>query len=363
MGFKCGIVGLPNAGKSTIFKSLTAAGTEVAPYPFSTVQPHQGIAVVPDIRLSAIAELVQPTKTIPATLEVWDIAGLVKGASKGEGLGNQFLSHIRTVDALLHVVRCFEDENVAHEGGPVDPVRDIETIRTELLLADLDIVTRRINKIEKIARSGDKQAREELEVLNKIEEGLSRQGVPARRIDGIDQRAVRDLPLLTFKPVLYVANISEEALSGASEHREKVLQAASAEHARAVVICGKIEAELEELAEDERRDFLGEYGLERSGLEALAVEGYRLLNLITFYTTVSRELRAWTIVEGTKAPSAAGKIHTDMERGFIKAEVIGYEEFVAAGSLSAAREKGMIVVEGKDYTVRDGDIVTFKFNV
>jgi len=362
MGFKCGIVGLPNAGKSTIFQALTAAGTEVAPYPFSTVQPHQGITLVPDSRLETLAKLSKPEKTVPATLEVWDIAGLVKGASKGEGLGNQFLSHIRTVDALMHVVRCFEDEQVAHEGGAVDPVVDIETVNTELILADLEVVSRRNGKLDKIAQSGDKDARTVLATLKNLEAGLNR-GLPARRIDGIDKEILYDVPLLTVKPVLYVANVSEDALSGDSVCAGAVERTASDEQARAVRICGKIEAELAELPTAERREFLREYGIDRSGVETLLQSGYQLLNLVTFYTTVSRELRAWTVEKGTKAPAAAGKIHSDMERGFIKAEVIGYDDFVAAGSLQAAREKGMVGVHGKDYPVQDGDIITFRFNV
>ena len=364
MGFKCGIVGLPNAGKSTIFNALTAAKAEVASYPFSTIQPHQGIASVPDPRLKEIARLIQPTKTIPATLEVWDIAGLVKGASQGEGLGNQFLSHIRTVDALIHVVRCFEDENVAPEGGNVEPQRDITIVNTELLLADLDIVSRRIAKIEKLARVGEKQYREELEILKQIESGLNN-GIPVRhmlRIEG-EIKGLKDVQLLTSKSVLYVANISESENKEEEAYRAKVIQIAAEEKAPVITLCGKLEAELEGLGEEERKEFLREYGLKQSGLEILVEKGYHLLDLIVFYTVVSKELRAWTVVQGTKAPEAAGKIHSDMEKGFIKAEVINYKNFIVAGSLSAAREKGMIALEGRDYEVRDGDIITFKFNV
>lgn len=363
MSVKCGIVGLPNAGKSTIFKALTSTNVEIAPYPFSTVHPHQGIAIVPDQRLRSIAELVHPDKITPATLEVWDIAGLVKGASQGEGLGNQFLGHIRTVDALIHVVRCFQDEHVSREGQLIDPIDDIETINTELLLADLEVIARRISKVEKLAKAGDRQAREELETLQDIKIRINQDNLPARRIEGIEQKSLQDVSLLTLKPVLYVANVSEESLLQESSCVEAVQRAAAVDHAPVVVIGGKIEAELQELDEAERLDFLSEYGLEQSGLQAIVTEGYRLLNLITFYTTVSRELRAWTVGEGTKAPAAAGKIHSDMEHGFIKAEVIGYEDFVRTGSLAAAREKGLIAVEGKDYVVRDGDIITFRFNV
>ena len=364
MGFKCGIVGLPNAGKSTIFNALTAAKAEVASYPFSTIQPHQGIAPVPDPRLKEIAQLIQPKKTIPATLEVWDIAGLVKGASQGEGLGNQFLSHIRTVDALIHVVRCFEDENVAPEGGKVEPQRDISIVNTELLLADLEIISRRIAKIEKLARVGEKQYREELEILKQIESGLNDR-IPVRHMLTIEGevKGLKDVQLLTFKPVLYVANISESESKEEDSYRAKVIQIAAEEKAPVVTLCGKLEAELEDLDDEERKAFLKEYGLKQSGLEILVAEGYHLLNLIVFYTVVSKELRAWTVVQGTKAPEAAGKIHSDMEKGFIKAEVISYQDFISAGSLSVAKEKGMIAQEGKDYEVKDGDIITFKFNV
>ena len=363
MGFKCGIVGLPNAGKSTIFNALTSAGAEIAPYPFSTIQPHQGITLVPDPRLKQIGQIIQPKKIIPATLEVWDIAGLVKGASKGEGLGNQFLSHIRNVDAIVHVVRCFEDKNVAHEGESIEPIRDIDVVNTELMLADLETLSRRITKTSKLARAGDKQAQEEVEALKKIESDLN-DGIPARKIEGIEKSGYPgDLLLLTSKPILYVANGSEGEINKSSEYREAVIQVASAENSPMVTICGKIEAELQELSMDERQEFLQEYGLKRSGLEEIVIQGYRLLNLVTFYTTVSKELRAWTVVTDTKAPAAAGKIHSDMERGFIKAEVISFEDFVSSGSLHNAREKGMIALEGKDYEVRDGDIITFKFSV
>ena len=363
MGFNCGIVGLPNAGKSTIFSALTSAGVEIAPYPFSTIQPHQGITPVPDSRLQKISQLIRPDKTISTTLEVWDIAGLVKGASKGEGLGSQFLSHIRNVDALVHVVRCFEDENVAQEGEGIDPSRDIDIVNTELILADLDILSRRITKIAKLAKVGDKQARDELEVLKKVEVKLD-EGIPVCRIEGVgSSRLPKDLALLTAKPVLYVANISEGKPTETSDQQEAVARKASEEHAPWVTIAGKVEAELQELGDDERQEFLKEYGFERSGLEELVIQGYHLLHLITFYTTVSKELKAWTVTEGTKAPAAAGKIHSDMEKGFIKAEAIAYEDFVSAGSLHHAREQGMIALEGKDYEVRDGDIITFRFNV
>ncbi len=362
MGFNCGIVGLPNAGKSTIFNALTSAGAEIAPYPFSTIKPHQGITPVPDPRLEKIGQLIQPDKVIPATLEVWDIAGLVKGANNGEGLGNQFLSYIRRVDALVHVVRCFEDKDVAHAAGSIDPERDIDIVNTELILADLEILSRRITKISKLAKTGDKQARDELQILKKIESSLN-EGIPARRIDDKHKIHLRDLRLLTSKPVLYVANISENGAKKTFKYREVIARKAAKENAPFVTISGKIEAELQELGVKERKEFLKEYGFERSGLEEIIIQGYRLLNLITFYTTVSKELKAWTVKRGTKAPKAAGKIHSDMEKGFIKAEVISYEDLISAGSWHGARQKGMIALEGKDYEVKDGDIITFKFNV
>jgi len=364
MGFKCGIVGLPNAGKSTIFNALTAGKAEVAPYPFSTIHPHQGIVPVPDIRLKAISQLTLPKKITSAILEVWDIAGLVKGASKGEGLGNQFLSYIRSVDALIHVVRCFEEENVSSEGGRINPEQDIEIVNTELLLADLEIISRRINKIEKLTRLGEAQYREELELLKQIESGLNN-GIPARKIlsDERGLKELKNLQLITSKPVLYVANISEKKTLQEESYREKVIRVANQEGAPVVTIFGKLEAELEELEEEERKEFLQEYGLKQSGLEALVEAGYRLLRLITFYTVVSKELRAWTVVEGTKAPEAAGIIHSDMEKGFIKAEVIHYQDFIAAGSIAVARERGLINSEGRDYVVQDGDIITFRFNL
>lgn len=353
---------MPNAGKSTIFNALTAAGVEVAPYPFTTINPHQGIASVPDERLAEIARLIQPHKVTPATLEVWDIAGLVKGASRGEGLGNQFLGHIRAVDALVHVVRCFEDQNVAAgDGAFPDPIRDIDTVNTELLLADLDVLSRHIGKLSKLAKVGDHAARDEAAVLQEIEAGLNR-GTPARRLADVEKGHLKAVDLLTAKPVLYVANISEREIGAVSASQEAVIRRADEENAPVVAICGKLEAELEDLGEGERKEFLREYGLGRLGVETLVQEGYRLLQYITFYTVVSKELRAWTVIQGTKAPQAAGKIHSDMEKGFIRAEVISFDDFVASGSLHHAREKGLIALEGKDYKVKDGDIITFRFN-
>ena len=361
MGFTGGIIGLPNVGKSTVFNALTAAGAEVANYPFCTIDPNVGIVHVPDERFEKIAEIIKPLKTTYTTMEFLDIAGLVKGASRGEGLGNQFLGNIRPVDALIHVVRCFEDKNVVYEGESIDPIRDVEIINTELLLSDIEIVSRRITKMSKLARTGDKQAREELEALKKIESGLN-EGVPARRIEG-NEHHLKELSLLTTKPVLYLVNVSEPGTDRSSEHAQSLMDLAGQENVPVVTICGKLEDELQELDEEEKQGFLREYGFERSGLEELIIKGYQLLELITFYTTVSEELRAWTVKKGTRAPAAAGKIHSDMEKGFIKAEVISYEDFITAGALHHAREEGHLALEGKEYEVKDGDIITFKFSV
>jgi hypothetical protein len=364
MGFKCGIVGLPNVGKSTIFNAITSAGAEAANYPFCTIEPNVGVVSMRDKRLEALAEIVNPQRVLPTAMEFVDIAGLVKGASQGEGLGNQFLGHIRQVEAIAHIVRCFEDENVVHVDGTVDPLRDIEVIQTELNLSDLDTVDKRISRSEKQARSGDKKLQEELAVLIKVREALNN-GKMALSCDlSSEERLIlRDLHLITDKPVLYVANVSEDDLDGKHPFVEKVRTHAYAEGAEFVIICGKIEAEIAELSEDEKIDFLQDLGLAESGLDRMIHAGYKLLGLITYFTAGVKEVRAWTIPKGAKAPQAAGVIHTDFEKGFIRAEVIAYEDFIACRGEAGAKEKGLMRLEGKEYVVKDGDLMHFRFNV
>lgn len=362
---KLGMVGLPNVGKSTLFNALTNAGAESANYPFCTIDKNIGIVSVPDARLEKLAEVYQPKKFTPATLQFVDIAGLVKGASKGEGLGNRFLADIREVDAVIHVVRCFEDDNIVHVDGSIDPARDIEVINLELIFSDMELLERRIDKTAKLAK-GDKKYAADVELLKKLLEHLS-EGLPARSFDCTDdERAViLETPLLTAKPVIYAANLSEADFSGdlsANPHFQAVQKIAEQEHAAVFPICAQIEAEISGMSEDDQALFLEELGLEQSGLNRIIQASYALLGLISFLTGGSDECRAWTIRRGTKAPQAAGKIHSDFEKGFIRAEVISYDDFVASGcNMVAAKEKGLVRMEGKTYEVADGDIITFHF--
>ena len=365
---KLGIVGLPNVGKSTLFNSLTKAGAESANYPFCTIDPNVGVVTVPDERLNVLGEMYHTKKIIPAAIEFVDIAGLVKGASKGEGLGNQFLANIREVDAIVHVVRCFEDSNIVHVDGSIDPMRDVETINLELIFSDIEVLDRRIAKTARSARN-DKAAAKELKLLEKIKAYLE-DGRLAKNFDDFEDEEEEELfqsfNLLTAKPVIFAANVTEDDLPNDGEDNEgvqKLRKYAEEEKCEVFVVCAQIEQEIAELEDDEKKMFLEDLGLKESGLEKLIRASYRLLGLISYLTAGEPEVRAWTITKGTKAPQAAGKIHTDFERGFIRAEVVAYDDLIACGSHNAAKEKGLIRLEGKDYVVQDGDIMLLRFKV
>ena len=365
MGFRCGIVGLPNVGKSTIFNAMTSAGIESANYPFCTIEPNVGMVAVRDPRLDKLSALAKTKKEVYAQMEFVDIAGLVAGASKGEGLGNQFLAHIRQVDAIAHVVRCFEDSNIVHVDGKIDPLRDREVINTELILADMDTVARRIDKTAGRARTGDKTGQQQMITLEKLAKLLN-EGKPARllEVDESNRALLKELCLLSAKPVLYVANVKEEDIITGNPWVDRLREVAEREEqAPVVVISGAIEEELSKMPPEERQEFLADMGMEESGLNRLVRAGYQLLHLINYFTVGEKETRAWTIAEGTAAPQAAGVIHSDFEKGFIRAEVIAYEDYIACGSEAVAKEKGVWRLEGKEYIVKDGDCMNFRFNV
>ena len=364
---KLGIVGLPNVGKSTLFNAITKAGAESANYPFCTIEPNVGVVSVPDKRLDMLQTIYNSKKIIHTAIEFYDIAGLVKGASKGEGLGNKFLSHIREVESIVHVVRCFEDENIVHVDGTIDPLRDIDTINLELIFSDLDVLDRRMEKSLKLVRSGDKTAKTEYALMERIKEQLE-SNLPVRTLDVNDEEAIfiSTLFLITSKPVLFAANISEEDLMSGNTDNDmvkKVKEYAESTDSEVIIVCARLEEELSSLEDDEKMELLEEYGLDQSGLDKLIHASYKLLGLMSFLTAGPQEIRAWTIHIGTKAPAAAGKIHSDIERGFIRAEIVTFDNLVQCGSEAVAKEKGQYRLEGKEYIMQDGDIVNFRFNV